>query len=133
MPRRSCAALNWAMNSSILVAYATKNGSTEQVAGNYLEVVFDQQGVENSGWLSDELVTSIAASIPGLGVHRLLDERHSAEVKADATAVDAAIHGSGVTSTPTFVVGKTGTVGTQVALSGPHDEQGLVRAIEAAL
>jgi protein-disulfide isomerase len=102
-------------------------------AFNYLELAFDQQGVENSGWLNDELVTSIAASIPGLRVHRLLDERNSAEVKADATAVDAVARGRGVTSTPTFVVGKTGTVGTQVALSGPDDERGLVRAIEAAL
>jgi protein-disulfide isomerase len=105
----------------------------QNLAFNYLELAFDQQGVENSGWLSDELVTSIAASIPGLRVHRLLDERNSAEVKADATAVDAVTRGSGVTSTPTFVVGKTGTVGTQVALSGPDDEQGLFRAIEAAL
>lgn len=102
-------------------------------AFNYLELVFDQQGVENSGWLSDKLVTSIAASIPGLRVHRLLDERSSARVKVAATTVDTVARGNGITSTPTFVVGKTGTVGAKLALSGPTDEQGLVRAIDAAL
>lgn len=102
-------------------------------AFNYLELVFDQQGVENSGWLSDKLVTSIAASIPGLRVHRLLDERNSGVVKADATTVDEIARGNGITSTPTFVVGKTGTAGAKVELSGPTDEQGLVRAIKAAL
>lgn len=102
-------------------------------AFNYLELVFDQQGVENTGWLSDNLLTSVAASIPGLRVHRVLDERNSAVVKADATTVDTLARGNGITSTPTFVVGKTGTAGAKVALSGPTDEQGLVRAINAAL
>ena len=101
-------------------------------AFNYLELVFDEQGTENSGWLSDRMVTSIAASIPKLRVHRLLAERNSAGIKADATTIDEIARGGGVTSTPTFVVGKTGRAGTKVALSGPTDEQGLIAAIQAA-
>jgi protein-disulfide isomerase len=66
-------------------------------------------------------------------VHRLLDERNSAAVKADATAVDAVARGNGITSTPTIVVGKTGTAGRVVSLTGPTDEQGLAVAIDAAL
>ena len=102
-------------------------------AFNYLELTFDQQGTENSGWLSDGLVTSIAASIPTLRVHRLLAERNSAGIKAEATTVDEIARGSGVTSTPTFIVGRTGKAGTKIALSGPTDEHGLTQAIEAAL
>jgi protein-disulfide isomerase len=102
-------------------------------AFNYLELVFDQQGAENSGWLTDGLVTSIAASIPTLRVHRLLDERNSPGIKAEATAVDEVARGSGVTSTPTFIVGRTGRAGAKVALNGPTDEHGLIQAIEAAL
>lgn len=101
-------------------------------AFNYLELVFDQQGAENSGWLSDKLVTAIAASIPKLRVHRLLDERNSAGIKAEVTTVDEIARGNGVTSTPTFVVGKTGRAGTKVVLSGPTDEPGLIQAIQAA-
>ena len=101
-------------------------------AFNYLELVFDQQGAENSGWLSDKLVTAVASSIPKLRVHRLLDERNSTGIKAEVTTVDEIARGNGVTSTPTFIVGKTGQVGTKVALSGPTDEQGLIRAIQAA-
>jgi predicted DsbA family dithiol-disulfide isomerase len=95
--------------------------------------MFDQQGTENSGWLSDGLVTSIAASIPTLRVHRLLAERNSAAIRAEATTVDEIARGSGITSTPTFIVGRTGTAGTKVTLSGPTDEHGLIQAIQAAL
>jgi len=102
-------------------------------AFNYLELMFDQQGTENTGWLSDGLVTSIAASIPTLEVHGLLAERNSAAIKAQATSVDEIARGSGVTSTPTFILGKTGRAGTKVALNGPTDEHGLTQAIEAAL
>jgi protein-disulfide isomerase len=101
-------------------------------AFNYLELVFDQQGSENSGWLNDKLIAAIASSIPKLRVHRLLDERNSAAIKAEVTTVDEIARGSGVTSTPTFVLGKTGRPGTKVALSGPTDEQGLIQAIQAA-
>ena len=65
-------------------------------------------------------------------MHRLLDERNSAAIKAEVTTVDEIARGSGVTSTPTFVLGKTGRPGTKVALSGPTDEQGLIQAIQAA-
>ena len=101
-------------------------------AFNYLELVFDQQGTENTGWLNDKLVSAIAASIPGLRVQRLLDERNSAGIKADATTVDDLARSNGIKSTPTLVVGKTGRAGTKVALSGPTDEQGLIKAIQAA-
>lgn len=102
-------------------------------AFNYLALLFDQQGTENTGWLNDGLVTSVAASIPGLHVRRLLDERNSAAVKADAAAVDTVARENGITSTPTLVVGKTGTAGAVVSLSGPTDEQGLALAIDGAL
>ena len=37
-----------------------------------------------------------------------------------------------VNHTPTIYVGKSGTHGTEVAMSGPTDEATLVQAIEAA-
>jgi protein-disulfide isomerase len=101
-------------------------------AFNYLELLFDQQGAENTGWLSDNLVASVAASIPGLRVHQLLGDRNSTAVKADAKTVDALARGNAITSTPTLIVGRTGTAGKVVTLKSPTDEQALVRAIGAA-
>jgi protein-disulfide isomerase len=101
-------------------------------AFNYAELLYDNQATENTGWLSDSLVTSAAASIPGLRVPELLSDRDSAPVKAAAKTVDAQVQADGVSATPTIFVGKSGTHGTEVKLSSPTDAQTLVSAINAA-
>ena len=102
-------------------------------AFNVLAILYRQQGTENTGWLSDDLVTAAAASIPGLNVPDLLDARKSASVKAAAADVDRLARAEGITSTPTLVVGKTGTAGSRVAMTSADDAQAVVRAIKAAL
>jgi hypothetical protein len=38
---------------------------------NVLELLFANQGQENSGWVTDKLLTSVARSVPGLDLKRL--------------------------------------------------------------
>lgn len=97
-----------------------------------MELLYHNQGVENSGWLSQELVEAAARSIRGLDVTRLVDDMDSASVSAllDAHAAEAARRG--VDSTPTVLVGRTGGDVTQVELSSPSDVAALERAIAAA-
>ena len=57
-------------------------------AFNYAELLYDNQGAENTGWLNDNMVAAAAESIPGLQVHTLLDARSSAAVKAAQKQVD---------------------------------------------
>jgi protein-disulfide isomerase len=102
-------------------------------AFNYAALLYDNQGPENGGWLNDTMVTSAAASIPGLRVHTLLAERNSASVKAEAQNVTDSVAADGVNGTPTLFVGKTGTHGTEVTLNAPTDEGTLVQALRAAL
>jgi len=101
-------------------------------AFNFASLLYDNQGTENTGWLDDNMVTSAASSIPGLRVHELLSARDSAPVKAAAQHVADLAGADNVTSTPTILVGKTGTQGTVVTLASPTDEQTLVDAINAA-
>jgi len=42
-------------------------------AFNYAEILYFNQGTENTGWLSEDMVASAAASIPGLDVPKLLE------------------------------------------------------------
>lgn len=97
-----------------------------------MELLYHNQGVENSGWLSQELVEAAARSIRGLDVTRLVDDMDSASVSAllDAHAAEAARRG--VDSTPTVLVGRTGGDVTQVELSSPSDVAALERAIATA-
>jgi protein-disulfide isomerase len=100
---------------------------------NFAQLLYLNQGHENTGWLSDDMVTSAAASIPGLDVPRLLADRNSAAIDDQARTFDAQAAADSVTATPTVLVGKRGTALRQVTLTSPTDVQALAAAIDAAL
>ncbi|MGZ8716169.1 MAG: DsbA family protein, partial [Gaiellaceae bacterium] len=76
-------------------------------AFNYAEILYFNQGTENTGWLSDDMVASAAASIPGLDVPKLLADRNSSAVAKLASDADAQALSDKVTSTPTLLVGRS--------------------------
>jgi len=100
---------------------------------NFAQILYDNQGTENTGWLNDNMVVQAASSIPGLKVPQLLVQRKSASVKAAASNVAAQAQADQVQGTPTVFVGKTGSKPTQVALTSGSDQATLVQALNAAL
>jgi protein-disulfide isomerase len=97
------------------------------------EVLYDNQGTENTGWLDESMVTAAAKSVPGLLVRRLLADESSSAVKGQAQTIDVLAREDHVNSTPTILVGRTGTPGKVVHLQAPTDEATLTQAIQAAL
>ena len=102
-------------------------------AFNFAALLYGNQGVENAGWLDDDMVGRVAAAIPGMQVQRLLDERGSAAVEKAAQEVDARATADGVNSTPTLFVGKTGAKGTRVELTSLDDPAPVDAAIQKLL
>jgi protein-disulfide isomerase len=100
---------------------------------NFAQILYDNQGTENTGWLDDNMVVQAAGSVPGLKVPQLLVQRKSSTVKNAASAVAAEANTRQVSGTPTIFVGKSGTQGKQVALQSGGDEATLVAALNAAL
>jgi protein-disulfide isomerase len=100
---------------------------------NFAQILYLNQGIENSGWLSSQMITSAAASIPGLDVARLLAGSNSDAVKTQAGAFDEQAAADDVQATPTILVGRSGEVLRPVSLSSPSDEQSVASAINAAL
>ena len=96
------------------------------------EVLYANQGAENDGWLSQELVEAAARSIPGVDVPRLVDDMESETVSSVVERHAAEAAERGVDSTPTLLVGKTGGELTRVELSSPTDLAAIERAIDAA-
>ncbi|MEA2321455.1 MAG: hypothetical protein QOD81_1305 [Solirubrobacteraceae bacterium] len=90
------------------------------------ELLYAQQGPENSGWVTDELLRRVAAAIPGLDARRALSDMSSAAVTARLRAADALAQRHGVQSTPTFLVGRG-------AALRAVDTQGLQAAVDAAV
>ena len=97
---------------------------------NMAELLYYNQGPENTGWLNDDLLASAAASVPGLDAERVLSERNSSQISNEASALDTQAQEQGVNSTPTILVGKTGE---QPKLVTPSDSATVARAINDAL
>jgi protein-disulfide isomerase len=97
-----------------------------------VDALYERQGGENTGWVTDELVNEIAAGVPGLDGDRLVDERRQPWVDSELQRAAAAAKASGVESTPSFELGSTGRRLKPVPVRSLGPE-GIVPAIEAAL
>jgi protein-disulfide isomerase len=87
----------------------------------FSDITYVNQGEENSGWLDDEFVRAAAASVEGLDVERVMEERDSAEVEELLQAARADAEAIGLEGTPTFQVGKTGGELGEPVLGGDFD------------
>ena len=114
---------------------ATLAASLQNKAFNFADVLYLNQGVENTGWLTDRMLAQIAASVPGLHVPQLFAQRSSSSVNQLQKDVDAEATADKVDGTPTILVGKRGTQPQDVAHNSglvPTLQQ-TVTAISAAL
>jgi protein-disulfide isomerase len=68
------------------------------------EALFRNQGAEQSGWVTEELVRELAADIPGLDVERLVEDAGGAEVQAAIDEAASQAEAAEVPGTPTFFV-----------------------------
>ncbi|HZQ64738.1 MAG TPA: thioredoxin domain-containing protein [Gaiellaceae bacterium] len=71
-------------------------------------ILYRNQGEENTGWVSDGYLRSLAASVPGADAARLLADRDSPAVDAGIAADERAAAAEGVTGTPSVYLGRTG-------------------------
>jgi len=102
-------------------------------AFNFAQILYYNQGTENTGWLDDSIISQAAASIPGLQVHVLLAARSSGSISDQAKWFDEQATADKVTGTPTLYVGKSGKKGKLVPLTGATDQKTLVDALDTAL
>ncbi len=99
---------------------------------NVLALLYQNQGTENTGWVTDALLQGIGNSIPGLDTKRMFAAVQSATVTKKLAAAAAFARDAGVNSTPTFAVGKTNEALTIVKISSLQPS-GLEPALDAAL
>jgi len=81
----------------------------------FVDILFANQGAENSGWLSDSLLRRVGEAVPGLDVDKMFADRGGARVTALVQSASASAQTAGVNSTPTLFVGPTGGTLTQVS------------------
>jgi protein-disulfide isomerase len=84
---------------------------------HYLDLLYKSQGAENSGWVTDDLLRSVGASLPGFDTKKMLADMTSAEVTNALAFADQQAQSASVRSTPTFFAGKTGSTLEHVDLT----------------
>jgi protein-disulfide isomerase len=107
---------------------AGKQGKLFQLA----QLLYLKQRTENSGWLTDALIESAAASIDGLDVDEFHKDLGSTLVANQASNFLSLAQADRVQETPTVLVGKTGATLEPVTLAA-SDPAPTVSAIDAAL
>ena len=75
-----------------------------------MELLYRNQGAENSGWVNDGFVKAALEATPGLDVSRLLAARDGAAVTALAGSAVRKARVANVTGTPTFEIAHKGKV-----------------------
>jgi protein-disulfide isomerase len=74
----------------------------------YTKVLYDNQGQEESGWLTGQQMAVIAASVNGLNMRQWLSDVNGSGVKQIASKVDKLASKDNVQGTPTIFVGCPG-------------------------
>ena len=100
----------------------------------YAKVLYDNQQVENTGWLDGKMMANIAASVTGLNLSKWQADTNSSAPKPIASQVDALANTDKVQGTPTVLVGATG--GKLTSVADPSVEPNLQQteqALDAAL
>ena len=71
---------------------------------NLAEALYRNQGAENGGWLTENLVRRLASDIPGLDVDRLLADAERPAIVEEASSAASKANAAGIQGTPTFLV-----------------------------
>ena len=101
-------------------------------AFDFAAVLYDNQRTENTGWLTDDMLYNIAASVPGLKIDPLFAERNSTVVANEAKRVAADVNTQKVVGTPTLFLTKPPGVTVEVPIRNGLDEATLVKYLKAA-
>jgi protein-disulfide isomerase len=112
---------------------ATLAAGMENKMFNFAQLLYVNQGIENTGWLDDNMVKSAASSIPGLAVGLFIKQVSSSTVAEQVKTVDAQASADGLDRTPTILVGKTGTKLSAVTVTSASDPSAVAAAVDAAL
>ncbi|MBM2822363.1 MAG: hypothetical protein HW413_1109 [Thermoleophilia bacterium] len=70
----------------------------------FQEALYRNQGGENDGWVTDDLLRQVAGEIPGLDVDKLFSDAESDSIVQDADAASGEAAAAGVQGTPSFFV-----------------------------
>jgi protein-disulfide isomerase len=99
----------------------------------FVDLMYRNQGAENSGYVTDTYLKALAAAIPGAHASRAMAQRGSARVNA-AIALDVAeAHRLGLSGTPSFTIARIGSQAHRLPDSAAVESSVIEEAVEGLL
>jgi protein-disulfide isomerase len=111
---------------------ATIAASEQNKAFQFAQLLYDNQGLENTGWLTEDFVGSAASSVDGMDPRRVLDGQGSSTVKNTVNDVDSQASAQNFSATPTILLNHKGQKAHVVA-EGLPDATKLKSQIESTI
>jgi protein-disulfide isomerase len=99
---------------------------------NVLHLLWANQGDENAGWVTDDLLRGIGDSVAGLDSERMLSQRGAAAVEGELVSSQQSADLNGIDSTPSFLAGPTGGTLERLELTSLEPEE-MRAALDALL
>jgi protein-disulfide isomerase len=99
----------------------------------FVELMYRNQGAENTGYVTDTYLKALASAIPGADVARALAQRGSAGVNAQIARFAAEAHRLGLSGTPSFVIARTGGRGRALPAAAAVNDSVIEEAVERLL
>jgi protein-disulfide isomerase len=88
-----------------VAAKAALAAGEQDLMWSFVELFYENQGPENTGYVTDEFLLAIAEQIDGLDIEQWEQDRKDPRWDAELEAIDKEATAAGATGTPTIVVG----------------------------
>jgi len=98
----------------------------------FIELAYRNQGLENSGYVTDRYLRALAAAIPGVDSSRALAARSSAAVRAQLEQAVSLARQARISSTPSFELARSGRAPRRFS-PATLDSASFSHALDAAL
>jgi protein-disulfide isomerase len=99
----------------------------------YIELFYNQQGEESSGYVNEKYLQGLAQQIPGLNLTKWTSDRSNAALNNQLAADAQAANNAGFNGTPSFLIGKTGGKMEKLEYTSLTDPASFNEAIEKLL
>jgi protein-disulfide isomerase len=93
---------------SVTAGRAVAAAGNQNLAWTFADIFYTNQQQENSGYVTPDFISSIAAATPGMNRAKLVRDASSPAAAQALKAGQADFDAHGLTGTPSFLVGKTG-------------------------
>jgi protein-disulfide isomerase len=100
---------------------------------HYIELFYNEQGEENTGYVTESYLQGLAQQVPGLSLARWTSDRSSAALTNQVTGDAQSASNAGFTGTPSFQVGKTGGTPQKLEYTSLSNPSSFDAAIEKQL